>query len=55
MNNVDPTPTAFVPETSRDKVTPVPVSVVEPIPLLETPVIPRLEYDGADIDISGFI
>ena len=43
MNEVDPIPDVLEPPTSTDKVTPVPVSVVEPIPLLETPVIPRFE------------
>ena len=44
VNEVDPIPTVVVAApTSNVRVTPVPVSVVDPIPLLETPVIGRLE------------
>ena len=40
MNEVDPKPTVVAAApTSNVKLTPVPVSVVDPIPLLETPVI----------------
>ena len=51
---VDPRPTlVLAAPTIRSKVTPVPVSVVDPIPLLETPVIGRFEYEGAEICICG--
>ena len=44
INEVDPTPTVVAAApTSNVKVTPVPVSVVDPIPLLETHVIGKLE------------
>ena len=34
---------------------PVPVSVVEPIPLLETPVTDKFSYDGAGMTIIGSV
>ena len=37
--DVEPNPTVVAAPTSNVKLTPLPVSVVEPIPLLETPVI----------------
>ena len=43
----------FAAPTSIVNVAPVPVSVVEPIPLLETPVIGRFWYEGAGISIFG--
>ena len=47
--DVDPTPTVVsAAPTPIVKVAPVPVSVVAPIPLLETPVIGRFSYDGAE-------
>ena len=43
-NEVEPIPTVVeAAPTSNVSVTPVPVSVVDPIPLLETPVIARSE------------
>ena len=46
VNDVDPIPAVLAPPTATDNLTPVPVSVVEPIPLLETQVITRFEKDG---------
>ena len=34
---------------------PIPVSVVEPIPSLETPVIGKLSYDGSETNICGLL
>ena len=54
--DVDPIPTVVLvaPTSTTSTVTPVPVSVVDPIPLLETPTIGRFSYDGAGIVINRF-
>jgi len=55
-NNVDPIPTDVLAApivTLTDA--PVPVSVVAPIPLLDTPVIGRLLYEGSGILITGSV
>ena len=47
--DVDPKPTVvFAAPTSIVNVAPLPVSVVDPIPLLETPIIGRFSYEGAE-------
>ena len=54
--DVDPIPTVVLAApTTTSTVTPVPVSVVDPIPLLETPTIGRFSYDGAGIVITGSV
>ena len=45
---VDPTPTVELAPTSILSNNPVPVSVVAPTPILETPVISRFSYEGSE-------
>ena len=45
----------FAAPTSIVNVAPVPVSVVEPIPLLDIPVIGRFWYEGAETWICGSV
>ena len=42
------------PPTLRSISNPIPVSVVAPIPNLETPTTGKFSYDGSETNISGF-
>ena len=52
-NKVDPIPVD--PLTFKSTNNPLPVSVVAPIPILETPTTGRLLYDGSETNISGLL
>ena len=54
-NNVEPIPVVELAPTSKVINKFDPVSVVLPIPLLETPITGRFSYDGDEIWIVGFV
>ena len=56
VNKVEPIPTVvFAAPTSTVILAPVPVSVVDPIPLLDTPTTDKFSYEGDGISITGSV